>query len=204
MTEYPGVIRTSLDYIRESITQMGSLMLILGLVCSPMLVPFLGTGRRVGTFALFGFLGLIAYLGQVGVNGNLSSVEENTDTKLVGFIVTILLIVYYNCLVFISVLLATTTAFAGFEHYGIAVALLYPFYDIEMAEMAAPLSIGGAFVFSISVIARFLQKLEELLNIRYLAEDIDSLSHLKDSRSVIRDFALLKFNRYKHQRRHTS
>lgn len=197
MSEYPGVIRVSLNYIRESLTQMVSLLFILALVCSPMLVAFLQADERMGTFALFGFLGLVAYLGQVGVNGNLSSVDEQTDSHLVGLTITVLIVVYYNCLVFMGVFFATTTTLAGFEQYGIAVALLYPFYDLEMADMAAPLSIGGAFVFSISIVAQFLQRLEMLLNIRYRAEEIDSLSHLKESRSVIRDFTLQKFNRYR-------
>lgn len=192
MAEYHGMFRTSFSYLKRSFLQTGGLLITLAAVCFPTVVPFVLSGGRTGVFALFGFFGLVAYLGQLAVNDELATVDEQTDSKIVGYILTILVILYYNCLIFMSVFFATTFTVSGFEQYALGVAMLYPFYDIEMTEMAAPLSIGGAFVFSVAVIAWGLRRFENILNIRYCEDELDSLSHIKDWGSVLRDFVLLK------------
>lgn len=204
MTEYRGVFCTSFHYLRRSISNTVKILLTLLVVCLPTVVLFVNSKDRIGVFAIFGFLGLITYLGQLGVNDELSTIDDQTNSKVVGYTLVALVIIYYNCLIFMSVFFATTVALAGFEQYALGVAMLYPFYDIEMTEMAAPLSIGGAFVFTVTVVAWSIQAVEHLLDVQYGEEGLDKLSHLKDWESVLRDFVLFKSDRLTRRRGRSS
>lgn len=143
MSEYPGVRRATVSYFAESITATAGLLIVMGVCCVLSLWFFFSVGGLYAGYGLFAYLGLCVYLGQRDVDDGIRTVTDITDSRHVAALLGVVTVLYYNAVVAVATVLAASLSYAGASDWALAVALLYPFYDAEMAERSFPLSIAG-------------------------------------------------------------
>ncbi|QIO25300.1 hypothetical protein [Haloarcula sp. JP-L23] len=148
--------------------------------------------RHVALYAMLALLSLCLYFALLDLNDETQSAAEATDSTLVSFVLTIVLVLYYNVVVFLTVALALSFQIAGFEAAAVLMATGYPIYDAEMASLRSPFSIAGALVVSLAVIAAGLRWAEQRVGTDVLEGDLASLERLRESTSVLQELVVTK------------
>lgn len=143
MAEYAGIARSSIDYLVEASVQTMMFGVFFGVICAPVLIFFGLADPGAGAIALAGYIGLATYFAHLNIGGNAPRVSETEDTVFARRAMTILLVVYYNLIVLVSVIIAFMLTAIPFDQLGLAIAVLVPFIDGEITRSRAPLSLGG-------------------------------------------------------------
>lgn len=191
-TEYPGVLRTFFGYLGETLPTMLKTMVGMAVICVFSLAPFLATWRRLTVYALFGFFGLSFYVGLLALADETSSVSEFSNSDTVNAVLALILLIYYNVIIFVATVFGLSAEIAGFSSIAPMVAAFIPVYDIKMARMNAPFSLAGALVLVLALFALLADKTERLLNEDRGTDALTELIGLKNQRTALLEL-LLKF-----------
>lgn len=148
-----------LDFLKSGM-RMAPIILIL---TSPVLASSYVAGEEFFGYYLLGVGGLITYLAQLKATGELTSPSEETESSVLQFIAEMLIILYYNLVIFVLIIGASALQISGNLELAVLFAILYPAYDFEMVKLYAPFSIAGMTFFLLAVTAAFILTLERLL-----------------------------------------
>lgn len=181
MSDYPGILRVGGAYLRDALWTPVSLLWPLSLVCAPVLAFYALVGDEFLAFGLLSFGGLLIYLGQQSIAGRVTDVTEAGESRYVALLATALTAAYYNVVVFIGTLLAVAYELSGFPAVAFGVAMVYPVYDAEMARLGAPISVAGAFVFSVGAVAALILAIERRVGFEWWREGLEALRELLSS-----------------------
>jgi len=152
---------------------------------------FVASGQRtLGLYAVLALLSLCLYLALRDLNDETQSTAEAADSTLVSLVLTVVPVLYYNAVVFLTVTLALSFQIAGFKAGVVAVATAYPIYDAEMANFRSPISIVGALVVSVAAVASGLRRAEQQVGADTLEGDLASLEQLRESPSVLQELVV--------------
>lgn len=161
MSDYPGVLSVGGAYLRDALWAPVSLLWPMVLVCLPAAAFYGWVGAEFLPFALLSFGGLLVYLGQLSIADRITDVTEAGDSRETAILATALTVVYYNVVLLVGALLAGALYMSGFPAMAFGVAVLYPAYDAEMVGLGAPVSVAGAFVFSVAAVAAAVLAVEQ-------------------------------------------
>jgi hypothetical protein len=153
-----------------------------------------GTGQ-IPTYALFALFGLALYLALVDLNEGAHSIDDLTSRRSVAFLLTTVMVAYYNALILLAVLFSQAFELAGYGLFSPAVAVIYPMYDAEIARHRSPLSIAGAFVTTLAALAQVVSWIEDRTGLELFRDDIDSLRRLRDSTGALQELLVDFTNR---------
>ncbi|GGN08061.1 hypothetical protein [Halarchaeum nitratireducens] len=174
MSEYPGVIRTSLSYLRETLESTLGLLILFAVLCIPAFVIAGATSSEAAMLAFAGYVGLVVYFGQLDIGGNLQSTGDVTESTTVKRTLTGLMVLYYN-----AVLVVATALGMGFSEVvgptaGLVVALLVPHIDGEITRSDYPVSLGGAVLLGVWLLKIILGVFEFVRGAHDTAEWLDA------------------------------
>lgn len=195
MSEYPGVRRATISYLVESVAATAGLLVVMGICCAFTLVYFLSVGGPNAGYAVFAYLGLCVYLGQRAVDGELRAVTDVSGSRLVAGLLGLVTVVYYNVVVFVATILAASLSSVGVGDWALAIAVLYPFYDAEVAERSIPLSVAGVLVAALVPLARLAESLAALVGVDADGEAIDQIRRLGSTNGVLQEYLLEAYDR---------
>lgn len=195
MATYPGIRRATVSYVSDSIAAIGGLLVVMGVCCLPALSFFFGVGGAPASYALFAYLGLCIYLGQRDLDNELRTVVDVSDSRLVAGMLGALTILYYNAVVILATVLGTALSSGGGGDWALAVSLLYPFYDAEMAQRSIPLSLAGVLVSGLVLFAWIAETLAALFGVDTDDETIDRVRRLGSTSSILQDYLLDVYDR---------
>lgn len=198
MSEYPGIRRATISYFADSITATAGLLVVMGVCCAPVLWVLYHVGGAPAGYALFAYLGLCVCLGQRDLDGGLRTVSEITDSRFVAWLLGVAVVLYYNAVVAVAAALAGSLSSVALGDWALAVALLYPFYDAEMADRTVPLSVAGGLVTTFVLVAWLAEKLAPVLGIE-ADETIDLVRKLGSMRGLPQDYLLEAYDRHRNR-----
>lgn len=194
MSEYPGVRRATVTYLLESVSVTAGLLVVMGVCCGPILWLLYDASHALAGYALFAYLGLCVYLGQRNLDDGLRAVDDVSDSGLVAWLLAVVIVLYYNVVVVIATALAASLSAAGLGDWALAVTLLYPFFDAEMARQPVPLSVAGGLVTALVVAAWLAERLTARFGVD-ADETIDHIRRLGSTRSLLQDYLLEAYDR---------
>lgn len=184
MSKYPGIRKTCTQYLQDTITATVSMTWPMILICAPMLAFFWVTGSPFFAYSALAFGGLVIYQGQLELGDRLTDVSEVGESVGTKIFVAILAVAYYNAVIFIGTFLASALNFGSSPAIAVTVAALYPAYDAEMASLYAPISLAGAFVFSLAILAGFILTIEKIAGWDRWREGLETVRNLLSSDEV--------------------
>lgn len=194
MTSYPGVPRATTSYLVDSITTTVGLFFVMGVCCGLTLVSFGLLNPVLAGYALFAYLGLCLYLGQCDLNDDLQSVTDVSSSHLVAVLLGATIVLYYNAVVAVGAVLAGWLAGTALGNWALAVALLYPLYDSEMARGPAPLSIADGITTALLLVARVIERFQCHFDVESDGDTLDLLRRIGTSEGVLQDSLLAVFD----------
>lgn len=178
MVTSPGVLRTFGGYFRELGVALHEVGLPLLVSCAPVLLLTGVSPGRPFAYVVLSFTGMLVYYSQLHLADDLTSTDAMTDSPVLEWVAVVLLVVYYNAVLFVGTVVGLGLALEGSPALGVVVAALYPAYDAEVARLYAPISIMGAFVFTVGVLASVLLAVERLAGIDVSRDDLETLREL--------------------------
>lgn len=197
MSQYPGVLRVSANYIKDTTIFSAQYAVGLGILCSPMLITGWITDGIYRLHTLFVFIGMFTYLSQLKIGGELTDLEE--EHKAVRVIVNIMMVIYYNLVLFWGLVLSLAIARGINPTAGLSSALVYCAYDLEMSKIPYPTSIAGIIVSCIAILAWAGEALQKIRGAADDLEVLESIRDLNDSPDVMARNFLFLFRRRLHQ-----
>jgi hypothetical protein len=183
---YPGVFRTSWEYLAESSLALLKISILMAVVCSATLLGFVSAQNEITMYSLFAFGGLVLYLSQLSLERESDEADQH-ESRALTVLLTALAVLYYNTVLFLSVFFGLAFSLSGHPSIAIAVAALYPIYDAEMAETGWPISVAGAVVMTIGIIGFVAELLEERTERYYHYDVIRRVSGLRTWKTAIQD-----------------
>lgn len=145
MTQQTTPKRRLKYYLGGSIVGSLAGVVAIGLITSPVLLSIL-TGELPGyaDYAVLAVIGWGAYLSQQVVNGETNDRPDEAEFGwMVSVLLTILMVMYYNVALIISVVGAGVLAVSGLPTVAVAFAVLYPMYEMWTAENGYFVSVAG-------------------------------------------------------------
>lgn len=140
-----------------------SMVPIFLVVCSPALLLTYFAGEIYLGYAVLAVVGLIIYLTHLTASEETTTIADLVDSRAVQLAASVLIVLYYNTIILIAVFFGAVFEFSGTPALGVAVAMFYPTYDFEIADLYAPLSVAGAIVFLVAVVASLAIAIEQVV-----------------------------------------
>lgn len=151
MTEYPGAISTSFQYLTASLLTTLRMFLGISIICAPMLLYGSEKGPQFFALSFVALVGWSVYIAQDIVNdGQPDSLKDESRKEKIA--AGVFALTYYNTVTFISMAIGIATMSLTTPAIGIAVTLLYPAYDVLVARYKIPLSLLGVVIFLTTLI----------------------------------------------------
>lgn len=129
-----GALRTGWSYLRQSSVEIVRYGIFVPFFCSVTLLAFLST-EQFGAFALYTVIGMVCYFSQLAISTEDDELEESKAVKLV---LSVIIVLYLNVLVFLGTLTGVFLASLGFDSTIPTILLLFSLIDAELGRRELP------------------------------------------------------------------
>lgn len=151
MTEYPGAISVSFQYLTDSILTTVRMFLGISIICAPILLYGSERGPQYFALSFIALVGWSIYSGQDIVNdGQPDSLEDESRKGKIA--AAVFALTYYNVVVLISMMAGIVAMSTTTPAIGVAITFLYPAYDVLIARYKMPMSLLGIVIFLTTLI----------------------------------------------------
>ncbi|TQQ79795.1 hypothetical protein EGH24_09875 [Halonotius terrestris] len=159
-----SVLSISAHYLKQTLISTVSLVVFLFVLGLPVVVFSSGVPEFF-SYVVLGIVGWSIYFGQeLAVWRMHTPPEERENTSDEGLLTKLSYLLYFNAVLFTTIVFANTAYIAGSGPGALIIALLYPIYETETAYHSLPISLGGLASFTLLVTSRLLKGLGKTTN----------------------------------------